>query len=106
MAYTSVDAFKDFCGAIGAIFVSVPWLKDFQLRKRRAAIKDIDALGKLAVLKTEIEERLKEKIESPKMADFVWTIVGLLLIFLSFVVGFAHGMKEIIDASTSTAPRP
>lgn len=92
MAYSWWDAFKDLLGATGPILIAVPWLKDFRLRHRRSKVEEVSPTGSLAKLKASIEDSMRRKIESPKMADFVWTILGLLLIFASFLIAFVRGL--------------
>jgi hypothetical protein len=92
MTYSWWDALKDLLGATGPILIAVPWLRDFLLRHRRSRVEEISATGRLGRLKVSIEDSMRRKIESPKMADFVWTILGLLLIFASFVIAFIRGL--------------
>jgi len=97
MAYSSWDALKDFLGALGPILIAIPWFRDFSLRKTAAAMGDVQADGTLARLRERIEQSLRKKIEVPRMSDFVWTVVGLLCIFSSFLIALVHGILERID---------
>jgi hypothetical protein len=94
MAYTWVDSVKDLLGAIGPILIAIPWFKDFSLRRRIVALRDVPASGKFRDLRDEVEKRIKEKLDAPKFDDIVWTLLGLFCIFLSFVIGLIHGLRE------------
>jgi hypothetical protein len=96
MQYSWWDAVKDFLGAIGSLFIAVPWLRDFWLRNRRSQVREVPAEGRLGKLKAKIENSVREKIESPKIADFVWTVIGLLCIFASFLISFIRGMRDLL----------
>lgn len=94
MTYSGWDALKDFLGAVGPILIAFPWFRDFWLRRRKEKISGVSAAGRLARLKGDLEASLKQTIETPKMADFVWTVLGLSLIFMSFVIALVHGLSE------------
>jgi hypothetical protein len=96
MTYSGWDALKDFLGAVGPILIAVPWLTDFSLRYRQQTMSNVPVSGPLAQLRNAIVASLQHKIASPKMADFIWTIVGLLLIFLSFLIAFIRGIPDLI----------
>jgi hypothetical protein len=100
MTYTWADAIKDFLGAVGPLLIAVPWFYDFSARLNRKRFSEIRAVGSLAKLKLELEASLKEKIESPKLRDFVWTILGLLCIATSFFIAFVHGLSDLGHPST------
>ncbi|OAF04039.1 hypothetical protein AYJ54_24615 [Bradyrhizobium centrolobii] len=100
MAYSWWDALKDVLGAASPILIAVPWLRDFWLRRRRLKVEQVEATGRLSQLKVSIEGAIKEKIDSPKAADFVWTILGLVLIFISFLIAFIRGLADLFEAST------
>lgn len=96
MSYTWWDALKDVLGAVGATCVAVPWLRDFWLRYRKSKIEGVVATGHLERLKASIETSMRRKIDSPKMADFVWTIIGLMMIFASFLMAFIRGLSDLL----------
>lgn len=100
MTYSWWDALKDILGAASPICIAVPWFRDFWLRHRRSKIEQIDAVGRLGRVKSSIEGAIRQKIESPKMADFVWTILGLALIFISFLIAFVRGLHELVGTTT------
>jgi hypothetical protein len=95
MQYTWADALKDFLGAIGPLFIAVPWFYDFFARLRERRLGSVLVRGPLATLKTELQTSLKETIANPKARDFVWTIVGLLAIAASFLIAFFRGLPEL-----------
>lgn len=39
---------------------------------------------------------MRAKIDSPKMGDFIWTIVGLAMIFASFLIAFIRGLGDLL----------
>jgi hypothetical protein len=96
MTYSSWDALKDLFGAAGPVFIAVPWLKDFWLRRRKSRVEQVSATGRLGRLKASIEDSMRRKIESPKMSDFAWTTVGLLLIFASFAIALIRGLDDLL----------
>jgi hypothetical protein len=96
MKYSTWDAVKDFLGALGPILIAIPWLRDFFLRYRKKAVSEVPASGRLVHLRDAIVSSLREKIDSPKVADFMWTVVGLLLIFVSFLIAFIHGLGDLL----------
>jgi hypothetical protein len=96
MVYTWWDALKDFLGAIGPILIAIPWLSDFYSKSRAGQLTGVKAQGKLATLKDALQKSLKEKIESPKIWDFMWTIVGLLFIAISFLIAFCRGLHDLL----------
>lgn len=100
MAYSWWDALKDFLGAASPIFIAVPWLRDFWLRHRKSQVGQVDATGRLGRLKASIEGAVRQKIESPKVADFVWTILGLALILASFLIAFVRGLSDLLGKSS------
>jgi hypothetical protein len=99
MSYSWWDAVKDFLGATGSILIALPWLRDFWLRYRRSKVQEVAATGRLGRLKSSIEDSMRQKIEAPKMADFVWTILGLLLICASFLIAFIRGLGDLFGAA-------
>ncbi|RXG87331.1 hypothetical protein EAS61_18990 [Bradyrhizobium zhanjiangense] len=96
MGYSWWDALKDLLGVASPIFIAVPWLKDFWLRHRRSRVEQVEATGRLGRLKQSIEGAIRQKIESPKVADFVWTILGLALILASFLIAFIRGLSDLL----------
>jgi hypothetical protein len=92
MVYSAWDVTKDFLGALGSIMMAVPWLRDFYLRYRREKLRDIPTGGGLTVLRDSIKASLRDKIDSPKIADFIWTMLGLLAIFFSFAIALIRGL--------------
>jgi hypothetical protein len=96
MTYSWWDAVKDLLGATGPILIAVPWLRDFWLRHRKSRVEQVATTGRLGRLKASIEDSMRRRIESPKMSDFVWTILGLLLIFASFVIAFIRGLDDLL----------
>lgn len=99
MEYTRWDAVKDFLGAIGPVLIAVPWFRDFRLRKQKSQVEDVPTQGRFHQIKSQIEDSIKKKIESPKMEDFVWTIIGLTLIFVSFLIALIRGMGDLLSES-------
>ena len=99
MPYTRWDAVKDFLGAVGPILIAVPWFRDFQLRNQKSQVEGVPTEGRLHQIRSLIEDSIRKKIESPKMADFVWTIVGLALIFTSFLIALIRGMGDLLGGS-------
>ena len=95
MTYSWWDAAKDFAGAIGPLFIAVPWLQDFFVRLIRMRLSKTRVSGKLAILKGELENTLREKIEHPKARDFGWTVLGLACIALSFTIAFVRGVPDL-----------
>jgi hypothetical protein len=94
MTYSGWDALKDFLGMLGAVMIAIPWLHEFWLKKRRKDISDVRVTGPLNRVKNAIESSLREKIDLPKAADFVWTMAGLLMIFFSFLISLFRGVYE------------
>ncbi|MBV8850682.1 MAG: hypothetical protein JOZ16_13990 [Methylobacteriaceae bacterium] len=92
MPYTWIDAVKDFLGAVGAILIALPWLLDFRLRGRQEAAEELATAGALSNLKSDIQASLKRKIDTPKVRDLVFTLLGLLCVCASFVIALLHGM--------------
>jgi hypothetical protein len=95
--YSGWDALKDLLGALGPIMIAIPWLRDFFYRCRRRDVSGVPVSGSLVRLKEAITASLRDKIDSPKMSDFIWTVLGLLLIFLSFLISFVRGVGDLID---------
>jgi hypothetical protein len=95
MAYSGWDALKDFLGALGPIMIAVPWLRDFFFKYRLKAISNVPASGRLVRLKDAIVSSIRERIDSPKVADFIWTILGLLSIFSSFLIALIRGAGDL-----------
>jgi hypothetical protein len=100
MTYSWWDALKDLSGATGSLLIAVPWLKDFWLRRRKSRVEEVAATGKLARLKISIEASMRRKIESPKMSDFVWTTIGLALVFASFLIALIRGLDDLLPAAS------
>jgi hypothetical protein len=97
MTYTLWDALKDFLGAVGPVMIAIPWFRDFYLRRRKRKVEGIKTAGTaLQSLKDLIQTSLREKIESPKVSDFVWTASGLFCIFCSFFIAFVRGLPELL----------
>ncbi|WP_100555117.1 hypothetical protein [Bradyrhizobium sp. UASWS1016] len=96
MGYSWWDALKDLLGAVGSTCVAIPWLRDFWLRLRRDKIEGVVATGRLDRLRASIEASMRAKIDSPKMGDFIWTIVGLAMIFASFLIAFIRGLGDLL----------
>src|SRR3974377_1476602 len=96
MRYSGWDALKDFLGALGPILMAIPWLSDFSVRSSWKQILAVRASGRLAHLKQEIASSLREKFESPKASDFVWTIIGLLPIFFFFLIAVFCGLGVFV----------
>jgi hypothetical protein len=92
MRYTGWDALKDFLGALGPVLIAIPWFYDFDLRNKMRETSDMPASGRLSQLKKELQATLKEKVESPKIRDLVWTVAGLGSIFTSFLIALIHGL--------------
>lgn len=97
MHYSWWDALKDLLGVIGPILIALPWLRDFRLRNLRTKVEGVPAMGRLRRVKETIEGSIRKRIEDPKMADFVWTIVGLLFVFVSFLIAFVRGLGELLS---------
>lgn len=96
MHYSWWDALKDLLGVVGPILMAFPWLRDFRLRNLRTKVEDVPAMGRLRQVKEAIEGSIRKRIEDPKMADFAWTILGLLSIFVSFLIAFVRGVGELL----------
>jgi hypothetical protein len=96
VTYTWWDALKDFIGALGPVMIAIPWLRDFYLRYKKQRVEGVAAVGALERVKNSIQASLREKINAPKIADFVWTTGGLLCIFGSFVIAIIRGMTELL----------
>jgi hypothetical protein len=92
MTYSFWDGLKDFLGALGPLLIALPWFSDFVRRKRWKSFSGVRTLGALTLLKNGIESSLREKIDAPKAEDLIWTILGLLMIFLSFAIAFTRGI--------------
>jgi hypothetical protein len=92
MAYSGWDTLKDFLGVVGSIMMAIPWLRDFYLRQRRTSLSNVPTSGKLSQLRDTIVGSIRDKIDAPKVADFVWTVLGLLCICMSFLIAFVRGI--------------
>ena len=100
MHYSWWGALKDLLGVIGPALMALPWLRDFRLRNLRTKIEGVPAVGRLRKVKEAIEGSIRKKIEDPKIADFAWTILGLLFIFVSFLIAFVRGVGELLFDAT------
>lgn len=92
MTYSWWDALKDLLGALGSFMMAIPWLRDFRLRRAMHEISVVATSGKLTQLRDKIAGSIRTKIDSPKAADLIWTILGLLFIFLSFLIALVRGL--------------
>ena len=93
--YSWLDATKDFLGAIGPIFIAVPWFAEFNVKRLRERLKKIDTKGSLSDWKKAITESLSENLHSPKYRDVVWTLLGLTCICASFVIALLANVKDL-----------
>lgn len=95
MHYTWWDALKDFLGALGPLLIAIPWFGDFSLRSQRLLLLSLSVSGALKTKKADLEGKIRERIESPKREDAIITVIGLLCIFLSFVISFVRGIGDL-----------
>ena len=86
-----VDSIKDLLGLLSAVFIAVPWLREFRLKLDRNDMPGHRAAGAMARLVTRVEGRLQRRIESAKPLDLICTLFGLFLLGLSFLIGLIHG---------------
>jgi hypothetical protein len=94
MTYSWWDALKDFLGVLGSAMMVIPWLRDFYLRQKKVAVSEVRTSGKLSQLRDTIVGSIRDKIDKPKMADFVWTVLGLACICLSFLIALVRGVMS------------
>ncbi|MET4115894.1 hypothetical protein ABIB85_005130 [Bradyrhizobium sp. JR1.5] len=99
MAYSWWDALKDVLGAASPVCIAVPWFRDFWLRARRSKLERVEATGRLGRLKVSVEGSIRQKIESPKLADIVWTTLGLVLMFISFLIAIIQGLADLLGGT-------
>jgi hypothetical protein len=96
MPYTWLDALKDFLGAIGPAFIAVPWFYDFSLRTKKHNVSTVPVSGSLNKLKSRFVDTIREKIDTPRITDVIWTLVGLACVFASFLIGFISGIVSLL----------
>ena len=78
---------KEVAGFLGALCAAVPWLRDFWRRTGLGRIKAVRAAGSLKKVQNEIVAKDESWLARAKTADLVWTMTGLALIALSFLIG-------------------
>lgn len=86
-----IDSIKDLLGLLSAVFIAVPWLREFRLKHDREEMPGRRAAGAMARLVRRIEGRLQRRIESAKPLDLFCTLFGLFLLGLSFLIGLIRG---------------
>ena len=85
---------KDAIGLFGSCLATLPWFRDFLARVRLARVKTIPVGSTLRQLKLELESSVESWISRPKLLDFVFTILGLLLVGVSFLIGLWQSLAE------------
>ena len=95
MAYTWLDATKDFLGALGPVLIAVPWFTEFEVKRRRRKVKKAPTAGSLTELRSEIAKGLTEHIDAPKYGDMIWTLLGLASICASFVIALLENVGDL-----------
>jgi len=78
------DVATEALGFLGSLVMAVPWFRDFAERFSLHRVRKIVITGPLTRLHTRLVEHLKISIERPRSTDFIYMLVGLLLLALSF----------------------
>jgi hypothetical protein len=79
--------FKEILGFLGGAALVIPWLRDFLKRTGLAQFMAIRAGGSLKRTLDKIIAEDQSWLAAPKTLDLVLTVVGLLLVTVSFLIG-------------------
>ncbi|MFL6846568.1 MAG: hypothetical protein ACJ8ER_17010 [Allosphingosinicella sp.] len=76
------------------MLAAVPWLRDFKRRRTRGRTTEVQAKGSLRPLLRRLIERDENWLAAAKLGDLWFTLSGLLLIAISFAIGFILALSE------------
>jgi drug/metabolite transporter (DMT)-like permease len=83
---------KEALGFAGAVLMVFPWLRDFLLRLKRDWLNRLPVGGSLADARQHFAEVFSRRIDRPKTADLLVTILGIMLLAASFLIGLARAL--------------
>jgi hypothetical protein len=78
---------KEAAGFLGAVFVAVPWLRDFNRRSKLTSWLGIRATGSIKAITDDLAAEHEGWLARAKPSDLAWTLSGLGLIAASFAIG-------------------
>jgi len=86
------DIAKEALGFIGAVLMVFPWLRDFALRLKRDWLDRLPVGGSMVDAVNHFSAMFSRQIDSPKTADLFVTILGIICLAISFLIGLAHAL--------------
>ena len=89
---------KEFFGFLGAVLLVLPWLRDFRRRLNLDRIRGIKAKGSIAALLDAIKQNDENWLASPKPLHLGLTILGLLFLGASFLIGLFLAIGRIASS--------
>lgn len=78
---------KEVLGFVGAFLLVLPWLRDFGRRIKAARLVGLKAAGSLGKLAEILRNEDANWLTRPKPIDLVFTMVGLVSLSASFLLG-------------------
>jgi hypothetical protein len=87
------DIAKEALGFIGAVLMVLPWLRDFLLRLKRDWYDTLPVGGTFIGAAQHFRSLVSRQIDSPKHADLILTILGIICLAISFLIGFLRAVS-------------
>ena len=78
---------KELTGFVGALLMAIPWMRDFDRRRKKAKVQQVKAEASLEKVQAELVAEDETWLSRAKDSDLYLTLGGLLLVATSFLIG-------------------